>query len=356
MVLGFGWSQEASKPDPPTRSGSLEFWSGMTSDEIFLEWANQTSAGVLAGWVRGVHENEVLDVFFSRRYLPLTRCIYNANPTQLVLLVYSNKQSSATAAWIGIIIPSLHSSEHMLCILALLMGGDITREVWSIISHPTVLDPFTESIKSFHMCEVLWCWCVQKQFCRLRTLRARGSQSKQANEQNKHPVQRFRGQVLVWLYSQLWVQVVVCKFSLWRMVFRYFIRNWVRAHAGLACFGQGIIPPFSSYLFKVSEQDVFLLPFECNSKCKLDCLAPLLAVTIILCWHQPPLNGSDLWGLKNRLSPALNRPLFSCPLPAKLQENDDGRHVGTILADGQRIYVTATLLGSAIKRKCTLLN
>lgn len=102
----------------------------------------------------------------------------------------------------------------------------------------------------------------------------------------------------------------------------------------------------------------FLLPFEHNSKCKLDCLAPLLAVTIILCWHQSPLNGSDLWGLKNRLFPALNRPLFSCPLPAKLQENDDddGRHVGTILADGQWIYVTATLLGSAIKHKCTLLN
>lgn len=78
----------------------------------------------------------------------------------------------------------------------------------------------------------------------------------------------------------------------------------------------------------------FLLPFEHNSKCKLDCLAPLLAVTIILCWHQSPLNGSDLWGLKNRLFPALNHPLFSCPLPAKLQENDDddGRHVGTILA------------------------
>lgn len=127
MVLGFGWSQEASKPDPPTRSGSLEFWSGMTSDEIFLEWANQTSAGVLAGWVRGVHENEVLDVFFLRRYLPLKPCIYNANPTQLVLLVYPNKQSSATAAWTGIIIPSLHSSEHMLCILASIMGGDITR-------------------------------------------------------------------------------------------------------------------------------------------------------------------------------------------------------------------------------------
>lgn len=182
--------------------------------------------------------------------------------------------------------------------------------------------------------------------------------SKQANEQNKHPVQRFRGQALVWLYSQLWVQVVVCKFSLWRMVFRYFIRSWARAQAGLAYFGQGIIPPFSSYLFKVSGQDVFLLPFEHNSKCKLDCLAPLLAVTIILCWHQSPLNGSDLWGLKNRDFPALNRPLFSCPLPAKLQENDDddGRHVGTILADGQWIYVTATLLGSAIKHKCTLLN
>lgn len=70
MVLGFGWSQEASKPDPPTRSGSLEFWSGMTSDEIFLEWANQTSAGVLAGWVRGVHENEVLDVFFKEDIFP----------------------------------------------------------------------------------------------------------------------------------------------------------------------------------------------------------------------------------------------------------------------------------------------
>lgn len=239
------------------------------------------------------------------------------------------------------------------------MGGDITREVWSIISHPTVLDPFTESIKSLHMCEVSWCRCVQERFCRLRTLRARGSQSKQANTQNKHPVQRFRGQASVWLYSQLWVQVVVCKCSLWRLVFRYFIRSWVRARAGPAYFGQGVIPPVSSYLFKVSGQNVFCSFFVAfNSKCKLDCLAPLLAVTIILCRHQSPLNGSDMWGLKNRLFPASNRPLFSCPLPAKLQVNDDddGRHVGTILADGQLMYVTATLLGSAIKHKHTLLN
>lgn len=101
--------------------------------------------------------------------------------------------------------------------------------------------------------------------------------SKQANEQNKHPVQRFRGQALVWLYSQLWVQVVVCKFSLWRMVFRYFIRSWVRARAGLAYFGQGIIPPFSSYLFKVSGQDVFFC-------CLLSIIQNVNWIVWHLCW------------------------------------------------------------------------
>lgn len=157
------------------------------------------------------------------------------------------------------------------------MGGDITREVWSIISHPTVLDPFTESIKSLHMCEVSWCRCVQERFCRLRTLRARGSQSKQANTQNKHPVQRFRGQASVWLYSQLWVQVVVCKCSLWRLVFRYFIRSWVRARAGPAYFGQGVIPPVSSYLFKVSGQNVF-----CSFFC---CLLSIIQNVNWIVWH-----------------------------------------------------------------------
>lgn len=43
------------------------------------------------------------------------------------------------------------------------------------------------------MCEVLWCRCVQKRFCWLRTLRARGSQSKQASKQTSKTNIRSNG-------------------------------------------------------------------------------------------------------------------------------------------------------------------